>query len=282
VQATAIAKVASTDNALVRFNGTTGEVQNSLVVVDDAGRVGFGSQGASSNSLMRAMFEGVSTSGATQFGILFKPTYPNDVTSDLINFYAACNLTAGANLVNAYGIFVEAGNYAGSSVTNKYGIFQKGVNDCNYFAGNVLIGTTTDDGVNKLQVSGSTVFSVDTTSLQTKNIVSFDAGVNWGIQFKQHHTGSAIQYHLVQKWGNTSELHLLTFRSGQVGIGTFEPHQSSKVDIQSTTQGVRFPNMTTAQKNAITPNAAGNVVFDTTLGKLCVNTGAGGQTITSA
>jgi hypothetical protein len=38
--------------------------------------------------------------------------------------------------------------------------------------------------------------------------------------------------------------------------------------------------MTTTQKNAIS-NVAGNVVFDTTLGKLCVNSGSGWQTITS-
>jgi hypothetical protein len=39
-------------------------------------------------------------------------------------------------------------------------------------------------------------------------------------------------------------------------------------------------NVTTAEKNALTP-AAGWVVFDTTLGKLCVYTGAAWQTITS-
>jgi hypothetical protein len=38
--------------------------------------------------------------------------------------------------------------------------------------------------------------------------------------------------------------------------------------------------MTTTQKAAIA-NVAGNVVFDTTLGKLCVNTGSAWQTITS-
>ena len=68
--------------------------------------------------------------------------------------------------------------------------------------------------------------------------------------------------------------------SGNVGIGTASPNAASIVDAQSTTKGVRFPNMTTTQKNAIT-NVAGNVVFDTTLGKLCVNTGSGWQTITS-
>ena len=68
--------------------------------------------------------------------------------------------------------------------------------------------------------------------------------------------------------------------SGNVGIGTSSPNAASIVDAQSTTKGVRFPNMTTTQKNLIA-NVAGNVVFDTTLGKLCVNTGSAWQTITS-
>lgn len=68
--------------------------------------------------------------------------------------------------------------------------------------------------------------------------------------------------------------------SGNLGIGTTSPNAASILDAQSTTKGVRFPNMTTAQKTAMA-NVAGNVVFDTTLGKLCVNTGAGWQTITS-
>jgi hypothetical protein len=67
---------------------------------------------------------------------------------------------------------------------------------------------------------------------------------------------------------------------GNLGIGTASPNAASIVDAQSTTKGVRFPNMTTTQKNLIA-NVAGNVVFDTTLGKLCVNSGSGWQTITS-
>lgn len=68
--------------------------------------------------------------------------------------------------------------------------------------------------------------------------------------------------------------------SGNVGVGTSSPNAASIVDAQSTTKGVRFPNMTTIQKTAMA-NVAGNVVFDTTLGKLCVNTGSAWQTITS-
>jgi hypothetical protein len=68
--------------------------------------------------------------------------------------------------------------------------------------------------------------------------------------------------------------------SGSVGIGA-TPAASAVLDAQSTTQGVRFPNMTTTQKNAIGTPVAGLVVFDTTLVKLCVYSGTAWQTITS-
>jgi len=68
--------------------------------------------------------------------------------------------------------------------------------------------------------------------------------------------------------------------SGSVGIGA-TPAASAVLDAQSTTQGVRFPNMTTTQKNAIGTPVAGLVVFDTTLAKLCVYSGTAWQTITS-
>lgn len=55
---------------------------------------------------------------------------------------------------------------------------------------------------------------------------------------------------------------------------------STAVSINSTTQGFLPPRMTTAQKNAIVTPAAGLVVFDTTLAKLCVYTTAW-ETITS-
>ena len=68
--------------------------------------------------------------------------------------------------------------------------------------------------------------------------------------------------------------------SGNVGVGT-TANASAILDAQSTTKGVRFPNMTTTQKNAVSSPAAGLVVFDTTLAKLCVYSGSAWQTITS-
>jgi hypothetical protein len=70
------------------------------------------------------------------------------------------------------------------------------------------------------------------------------------------------------------------YLAGSLGVGSIA-NASALLDVQSTTKGVRMPNMTTTQKNAISSPAAGLMVFDTTLSKLCVYSGAAWQTITS-
>ena len=72
----------------------------------------------------------------------------------------------------------------------------------------------------------------------------------------------------------------LVFDGTSLGIGT-TANASAILDAQSTTKGVRMPNMTTTQKNAISSPAAGLMVFDTTLAKLCVYSGSAWQTVTS-
>jgi hypothetical protein len=52
-----------------------------------------------------------------------------------------------------------------------------------------------------------------------------------------------------------------------------------KLDPQ---KGLTFPVKTTTEKNAIPSPEAGAVLFDSTLGKLCVYTGSAWQTITSS
>lgn len=69
--------------------------------------------------------------------------------------------------------------------------------------------------------------------------------------------------------------------AGNIGMGTLSPSISAALEVSSVTQGVRFPVMTTTQKNAIGSPVSGLVVFDTTLAKLCVYSGSAWQTITS-
>ena len=56
---------------------------------------------------------------------------------------------------------------------------------------------------------------------------------------------------------------------------------SSIVEFKSTTKGFLPPRMTTAEKNAIVTPAAGLIVYDSTLNKLCVRTAAAWETIQS-
>jgi hypothetical protein len=68
--------------------------------------------------------------------------------------------------------------------------------------------------------------------------------------------------------------------STSISNGFNQPNASAQLDVSSTTKGFLPPRMTTAQKNAIATPAAGLMVYDTTLNKLCVYTTAW-ETITS-
>lgn len=81
-------------------------------------------------------------------------------------------------------------------------------------------------------------------------------------------------------WYTAATQRMTLDSAGNLGIGT-TANASAILDAQSTTKGVRMPNMTTTQKNAISSPAAGLMVFDTTLAKLCVYSGSAWQTITS-
>jgi hypothetical protein len=70
--------------------------------------------------------------------------------------------------------------------------------------------------------------------------------------------------------------------SGAVGIGTNSVNAAAALEVTSTTKGIRFPNMTTTQKNAISSPPEGLVVCDTTLHKLCARLNGAWETITSA
>ena len=128
-------------------------------------------------------------------------------------------------------------------------------------SGNVGIGTSSPGA--KLHVSGS--FRVGTAS----------------DYFQVNQTNTNVWSILNSPAGTYS----IVFNNATANVGInlsgVTPVASAILDVQSTTKGVRMPNMTTTQKNAIASPAAGLMVFDTTLSKLCVYSGAAWETITS-
>ncbi|NTW32884.1 MAG: hypothetical protein HGB12_09700, partial [Bacteroidetes bacterium] len=68
----------------------------------------------------------------------------------------------------------------------------------------------------------------------------------------------------VMKTDNTERMKIS--KTGNVGIGTPNPASSAILDISSTTKGMRMPNMTTIQRDAISSPVIGLQIFNTDCG----------------
>jgi hypothetical protein len=208
-------------------------------------------------------------------------------------------------VTNRYGVLIN--NFAGftnnPTYTNRWGIYQDGSSDNNYFAGKIVVGTTTVSTYS-LDVTGT--FRVITGSSTGAAIFQNNAGTTQYVEIKSLTTQEA-QLRLnssTANYGWSLTQNSSNFYIGsQPDIGTSTKiitinrtnanvliqnsttsafaNASAQLQIDSTTKGFLPPRMTTIQKNAITTPAAGLVIFDTTLAKLCVYSGTAWETITS-
>jgi len=197
--------------------------------------------------------------------------------------FAATSALTGA--VNNYGFY---GGIA--SGTNRYNLYMAGTAD-NYLAGSLGIGTAPCVS-NKLDVLGTIGFNsvgtiagrlnTYTLGVSDVNTVGQKATIGFAGAGTNGYLTNIIFSNFSGDYYNSPLVERMRIdTNGNVGIGTASPDASAILDVQSTAKGVRMPNMTTTQKNAISSPAAGLMVFDTTLSKLCVYSGAAWQTITS-
>ncbi len=63
----------------------------------------------------------------------------------------------------------------------------------------------------------------------------------------------------------------------QTAIGGISPDPSAMLDVNSTTKGVLFPRMSTAERDLITNAATGLMIFNTTENRLQINLGIPGN-----
>jgi hypothetical protein len=211
----------------------------------------------------------------------------NIYASGTANNYLASNLGIGANAGNIGGLSGYISMIVGADLTgstNATGIWQSsqvksGVTNAAYGfrnSGSTQAATFTLPLYAHFSASTLTIGAGSTVAVQYGFRVSDLNGASVNIGFSGGVTAGTGKYNLSMS-GDADNL-----LNGPLGIGTAAPADASAMlEVKSTTKGVRFPNMTTTQKNAIATPAAGLVVFDTTLSKLCVYSGSAWQTITS-
>ena len=113
---------------------------------------------SSTGTITMAQATGVRATGAAIVQNQLTGTVSGTI-SHLAGLQILGNFKGGTGLLtvtNAYGLLVNnLDDYSsGFTYTNRWGIYQDGASDRNYFAGNTLIGTTTDTG-DKLNVNGN-------------------------------------------------------------------------------------------------------------------------------
>jgi len=157
------------------------------------------------------------------YGIYLKPFYGNGTISNLYALYIGDDAIGG-------------------TLTNYYGIYQQNSNAKNYFNGNVMIGTTTDDGY-KLDVNGTGRFSnslLTTTSAsgaltaKIRNTVTSASGsTGYGLAIESEGSGATSYALTVRNLAETTTyFHISTATGsvGNVGIGTNSPGEKFVVN----------------------------------------------------
>jgi hypothetical protein len=213
---------------------------------------------------------------------------------------------------NRYGLLINdfADFAAGNTYTNRWAIYQQGLNENNFFAGKVGIGSGFSPSTFQLDVIGNSRITGDftqagvkianlgyITNTNTLGGASGAAAGTWAMLiggvtstgdtaiFTKATTSGACAIRVTDFNVATSPNYFLVDYTGATGFnipnGTRIVTASAQVEIISTTKGFLPPKMTTTQKNAIVSPTSGLMLFDTTLVKLCVYNGASWETITS-
>jgi hypothetical protein len=232
----------------------------------------------------RVAFQTSTVNGSTQVNLI-----PNGTSTDARLFAYANSADLSNSSFASFGVTTtsEVRTTSGISGTGTYlpMTFYTGGSERVRIdtSGNVGIGTSSP--ASKFNVSGS--FNAGGTANYPAILSGGSYGGGFGMQdgtgvsgIYVQSSGTQMVFFTGQTSADSATSKALMYLDTGLGIGG-TASASAILDAQSTTKGVRMPNMTTTQKNAISSPAAGLIVFDTTLAKLSVYSGTAWQTITS-
>ena len=264
------------------INGTTQDLSADRTFTISTG-ITIGTTAITSGTVGRVLFQGtgnvVSQSANLFFdvtnnflGVGGTPVRRLDIISDGTNWisgvFAGSGGTPKVVIGNLSGVATIGGHNATLTAWSALAINSGG--------GNVLIGTTTDAGF-KLDVNGTARVSGLLTTPLGINLSGWYLYAN-GTSNASLFGGSSWIFDVVggggyrlRTAGNVDRLRIES--NGNVLINTTTDVASSKLTIESTTQGFLPPRMTTTQKNAIASPATGLMVYDTTLNLISVYNG---------
>jgi hypothetical protein len=210
-------------------------------------------------------------------------------------FYLQCGTDVTGSVAGSYTAFLNTETNRGYSWVQGVGAGSaKMVLTPTTF--NLLLGSTTDSG-ERLQVTGNVRIVAGLNGLTVRytasalEVATFTSSARSAALYLPNTIDSAwtnliiransAQSANITEFQNSGGTVLSAFnKDGNLIIGSSSVNASAILQADSTTKGFLPPRMTTTQKNAITTPAAGLVVYDTTLAKLCVYTTAW-ETITS-
>lgn len=192
------------------------------------------------------------------------------ISNTTINLSTATVQLAGVNALTYSGTDIRIGSV--SAGFNSLSMYVAGSERARIAStGNLLINTTTDAGF-RLDVNGTARFTGQTTYANNMNF-----GGNSDVISPSSNSGnfdflSNLPIRFLLKSGSVERMRIVS-STGNILINTTTDVASSKLTIESTTQGFLPPRMTTTQKNAIASPAVGLMVYDTTLNLISVYNG---------
>ena len=243
-----VGPASATDNAIARFDGTTGKlIQTSAVYIDDSGNLGVGT--SSPGAKLRVL----GTSGSPQFGA---GTGGNAV---FVNAFDSnpIYMTASAADSTAFG-FGAASNIPLFFMTNN--------TERARITSTGLVGINTTSPAVRFHVNGNTLLGGSPAALWSNITLANDVGIQSAAPLLNfvnaagstrfgylNHTGAGGNLYLLNQeagallLGTNNAESMRIDSAGNVGIGTSSPGQKLTVTgvVESTTGGFKFPDGTT-------------------------------------